>query len=258
MNDRILQFVNYFAAKDRSGKTMKVGELNVVLPSVNDMLYSAELRKLIVGKVQEIPMEALSISPTRVFKKETSLNVADDGRIDLPSDYVRYCAIRTNYDGFKRVEIVSDETYVQRQGNVLYRPEIKPYGYILDSYALVIPWDIGSVSFVYLRKSKVPFFDYAIDKDTYEEVYLPVGTYLTYDAVSDSCNLIQDTGTVSVVLRGNLTKQNVVGRYDSLSVEFEWIMEEMFTDIVYTMLSAVGMNIDKQDITKLAEGKLNG
>ena len=245
--DTLLSKLNYYSGKDKRGKTFKISEFNMLLPTVQDTIYGTELDKLVVLDVKDIPADRLSISPLRPFKKQANETV-DDGYFPLPADYVRYISISR---GFRNMDVLTENEFNTRRTSVMRRPLIRPFCYITGTDIMTCPTNVGDTELQYLRKPLVPYFDYCQDGETMNEIFMPVGSYI---ALEDTLyNLYDPAG---LVIASDVTKDLVTFPYTSKTVELEWepVDHDMF---VMAMLALVGINIQMNELTQYAEAKQN-
>ena len=245
--DELYQKVNYFAGKDKRGKTFKIAEFNTILPTVQDALYSRELDKLVVGDLQNIPQSRLSITPLRPFIYSTSGD-AVYGRYDLPTIYRRWILITI---GGREVDVVTQSEFNRRSTSPFRRPDVRPFCYIVRQNVLLSDPDATSVEMQYFANPTTPYYDYCQDADTLNEVFMPVGSYI---ALNDD-NVPTLYNSDSVVLFTPVTKDGVsTYPYTSQTVELQW--EPIYHDkFVIAMLAAVGINLQQADLTQYAVGK---
>lgn len=247
--DALLTKLNYYSGKDKRGKTFKITEFNALLPTVQDALYAAELRALVAGDIQNIPLSRLSITPLRVFHDATTPVSVEDGVLSLPSDYRRFISVSSAY---REVEVVTQRTFNDRRTSVLRRPAERPFCYFTGADIVLCPSVLSSVELQYFRTPTTPYYDYCQDASTMNEVYMPVGSVVRADepgvyGLYDSSNNL---------IRMSVTHSSGVYPHTSTTVELEW--EDIYHDrFVLAMLAMVGINIQMNDLTQYAEAKGN-
>ena len=264
--DQVRKTVRYFSAKDTRTRTMTVDDFNINLPFVQDGIVSQELKKIEAGG--KIIPDLLSSSPLRVFKKMDSIAVDNsDGSFDLPEDYLRYLALKTEpvavypgggtggegmpttfTGGYKDIDVVPEKVFNMAQSDVLSRPDINPKSFIQGTKGFLLPFNISTVNLNYLRKPVIPFYDYCQDSDTLNDVYMPAGSDVHLDDANTSRLYLNGT-----VIYSNILWTGTTFPYQSKSVELEW-EDYIHWQFVYRLLSMVGLNIQMDEIIKYANG----
>lgn len=243
----LLDKVNFYAGKDKRGKTFKITEFNSLLPTVQDTLYSKELDDLTKGDIMKIPESRLSSTPLRPFKATDNKTVSD-GDYQLPEDYVRWISVSA---GYREVNIVTENDFNRIRTSVFRRTYTMPIGYFIATDIQVVPANIGQVQLQYFRKPAVPFYDYCQDSATLNEVFMPAGSVLKKNDAMVTC--LYDSS--NNVLQTAVEKTGVTLPYTSLTVELEW--EAIYLDnFLLAMLALVGINIDKAELVQYAEVKI--
>jgi hypothetical protein len=247
----IFDLLNYIVAKNQSGNTMTIPNLNDLIPLAESEILNDELGKLIQSELTPISGELLSISPLRVFRKDMTF-IGGTGIITVPSitptDYVRWVSLGALYGGsWRDIEVVAEREFNQRRGNVLYHPELKPFCRIMNTNFYFIPYDVSDITMTYIRKPVPAYYDYCQDSATLLNVYMPVGSTLVA-----SQNATYDLVSGGLVLKSDVTKSGVTYPYTSISKELEW-EDRVHQDIILHILSKVGLNLDKTQLVQYTE-----
>lgn len=242
---QLLAKVNFFAGKDKRGKTFKITEFNDLLPTVQDKLYNDELAVLVAGDVQNIPPYRLSITPLRPFISSSIISM-NSGIGSLPSNYRRFVNLTANY---REVDVITQSEFNSKRTSPFRRPSVNPFCYIVRLSVVMLPQDIPVIECNYFRDPTTPYYDYCQDSATLNDIYMPVGSRVYLNDSNVPC-LYDNTG---VLLASAVEKE---GTYPIVSqtVELEW--ETIYHDkFVMSLLSAVGVNLDKADLAQYAEAK---
>lgn len=244
--DQLYQKINYFAGKDKRGRTFKVSEFNALLPTVEDSLFSKELDKLVVGDLQDIPQSRLSITPLRPFVRFTTLQVLQQVAL-LPTEYRRYISIQI---GGRPASVVTQREFRSRSTTPLRRPTVRPYCYIDNISIKVSDTTATTLALDYFTNPAVSCYDYCQDENTLNEIYMPAGSRIV--VLDDGTKaLVSSTG---VSLAAPVTKDGIsTYPYNSKTVELQW--ESIYHDqIVMEMLAMVGINLQALELTQYAMG----
>ena len=245
--DELYQKVNYFAGKDKRGRTMKVTEFNTLLPTVQDALYSRELDRLVVGDIQDVPQSRLSITPLRPFIQTTAGSVVL-GKYNLPSTYRRWILISV---AGRPLDVVTQTEYNRRSTSPFRRPAVRPFCYVVRSAIYVSDADVTDLDLQYFANPTTPYYDYCQDADTLNEIYMPVGSYIALN--DDNTPTLYNSEGVEMFTP--VTKDGVsTYPYTSRTTELQW--EAIYHDkFVTEMLAAVGINLQQADLTQYATAK---
>lgn len=262
--DDLLSVVNYYAGKDKRGRTLTIGELNVLLPSVQDSLCLNELSKGII--TDDSPMWKF-IKHMGSDSTSMPLIVASTGLATIPSDYLHWMDMTFIYDGKERqVEILSGFDFDERKSNSIEVPTRKyPIATFGGATIRFLPKNIQFVNFTYFRAPATPFYDYCQDYDTLEEIYMPVGSRIVTSSTAGQ----YDLNLSGTILAYNVIKNGVTNDtdtavpptpstivYNSTTVELEW-EARYHPRIACMLLAMIGVNIDESQLTQYAEVKSN-
>jgi hypothetical protein len=180
--DRLNNLIN----KDKSGRIYQPDQLNNDLPFVQYTYIKVKYglpenpsAPQHYETVQKI-VDDLAMLKVWMGGEKPMVQLDIKGRFDKPEDYwhpsrMSYVSSYVNgVPNFRRVDIVSDDEFGSRLASSLMMPSYKnPVACIYNKYIQLYPADIKYIHFVYLRKPKVPFYDYDIIND--EPVFLPSG-----------------------------------------------------------------------------------
>ena len=250
----IYDLINYIVGKEWVGGTFTIPQLNNLLPMAQYDLLNAELEKVDAGELTPISGAVVGKSPLRPFYKSADLSIDIYGFATLPTDYLRWAGITTS--DLRAIEVVSHQMFAERQSNVLRRADINPFGVFANNEFCVVPYDLAPAVFTsslptikmwYLRTPATPYYDYCQDSTTLEQIYMPVGSYIT---LVQAKNVLYDVN--GNVLNADVTKSNMtVLPYTSKSIELEWDAN-MHVDIIRRVLDKVGVNLQEPAITNYA------
>lgn len=108
----------------------------------------------------------------RVFKKQTSIILANEGRASLPLDYVHLITLRyiagTNTNGtavreYIEIKIIPEDNEFYRLGSKIVPPSKKfPIAVLKSNYLQVYPTNISTVNLSYLSQPPQPVWGYNI------------------------------------------------------------------------------------------------
>jgi hypothetical protein len=249
--DQILSAVNYYAGKDTRGRTMKITEFNILLPSVQESYYASELKPVIDDNspIWKFITHMGSDSTTM------PLTVSATGVALVPADYVKWIDMTFIYDGTERqVEVLDGFEFDNRKSHATEVPTRKyPIATFGGTTIRVAPKNMQYLNFTYFRKPTVPYYDYCQDAATLNEVYMPVGSYVDQGSPGEE-DLYNSLG---VVIATNVTKpySPITGK-TSQTVELEW-EDRYHPQFVLRLGAMVGVNIQMADLTQYMEAKQN-
>jgi hypothetical protein len=179
--NEILQWVNFRLNKSQTGNTLNQSEFNTCLAWGN-----LEYFKIKYGLPEEyppgmpLPRQAWAVTQENIdalspFLKGKGgrdfapLKLDNNGRADIPSDYVHYSSIRY---GKVPVDVVSNDVYGDRLNSpITYGSKRYPFVTFYAGYMEFSPIDLGYVNFDYLRLPSTPIWGATIVNDQY--VYNP-------------------------------------------------------------------------------------
>ena len=250
----IYDLINYIVGKEWVGGTFTIPQLNNLLPMAQYDLLNAELEKVDAGELTPISGAVVGKSPLRPFYKSADLSIDVYGFANLPSDYLRWAGVTTS--DLRAIEVVSHQMFAERQSNVLRRADINPFGVFANNEFCVVPYDLAPAVFTsslptikmwYLRTPATPYYDYCQDSTTLEQIYMPVGSYIT---LVQAKNVLYDVN--GNVLNADVTKSNMtVLPYTSKSTELAWDAN-MHTHIIKRILEKVSINLQEPAIEQYA------
>ena len=262
LND-LLQLVNFIVGKFPTGNSMRPSDINQIIPNVQDTLYGEELDKLLAISMgrPEVLNRLISTSILNPFKKINDGLVPVDGIIALPNDYVRYLSAATVIGGgIRTIDIVGVEDFNRMRGDVFTRADINPFAKISNEpisptdnvYSIfIIPKDITALSFDYLRKPSVPYYDWCQDAENPNKlVYLPAGGFIKVDTTTIEIFNVYDHANVLVY--SNVIQKGTSLVYISLTKELEW-EDYIHYKFVSRILSRVGINLAEDKVVQYAE-----
>lgn len=235
--DTVLDLVNFISNKEQSGLTMKIDQYNLIIEAVN-----IDLLKKFYGLPEEYqagqPLPRMSYEITKKIMDDLrhlkvrmgvdtpALLLDSNGRADIPQDYLHLSSATYNQvygiecsDSelkVREIELLTDAQIGNRLSNSIKKPTKKdPCMSMYSTYFQFYPRDLGMVNLTYLRLPKTPVYAVTFVESDTED-------YALFDEVN--------------------------------SQHFEYPPDTL-TDIVVKILSYVGVNLDKPQVTQYAEMK---
>ncbi len=245
----ILDFVNYIANKEQQGMALSPEQYNHLLKGFNVQMFSGEIKEVeVLAKQSGAPLYRLlySASSLRPFRTFATLTTDSNGVAALPSGYVHFTGLISQYNGmFRDIDVISEEEMLNRRTSLMETPlAIKPACTMYGSSVKFYPTNVGhaptgTVEMSYLRKPTPPNYDYCIKTSTGIVYYMTTDSSMV--PVGSTHSLITPSGTVAY---GVTHTGVIVGEiYTSRSVELEWD-EQYHPVFIKLLLDAMGLNLD--------------
>jgi len=263
--NELLTLTNFIINKETTGDALIPGNYNVLLQEVNISLFNEywdQYRQMMLSQGMN---DLLLNSPLNVFIEIGSINVNQStGQATMPSDFIHAFTATVDQTGKKIDLITPAEAYYRNSAVMTVPAQHRHYGYIAGNKLQVFPYIVvtgdpssllAAVTMSYLRLPVRPVYDYCQNATTYKRIFMPASSYLVYDSVTPKWDLYSDTGSVSVLLSSNVTKDGALTSspaYTSLTTELEW-RENMHPLFVSRILGKVGINLSEQGVTQYAE-----
>lgn len=193
--NKVYNLCNYITNKEQMGNTINASEFNTVLYAVNIDFFRQRYglpQEYVPG--QPLPKMSYEITQKIIddlshFKVRMGIDVAamvvdNQGRANIPSDYVhfssaRYNMIKDNVCGTvnlkaRTIEHLSDAQLGDRLGNSIKMPTLRnPVYATFNNYFQFYPKNLKYVEFTYLRMPRTPIYSIVVDPNTDLEVYNP-------------------------------------------------------------------------------------
>jgi hypothetical protein len=249
----IFEITNFISGKFPTGATLPPARLNLLIPEIQDDMFYSEANQILKASLgnPDVLNKILSASIVNPFKKNEAISLDATGSGTLPKDYNRYLILGADYNGgYRRIDIISENEYLNRRVSALARAEINPFAKIGAGMIYVVPFDVGSANLDYLSKPKVPYFDWCQDGDNPNKlIYMPTGSYINSVL---GVNILYDVN--NDLIASNVTKDMNVLPYVSKTVELEWETYVHFR-FVSRLLRFVGVNLGEAEVEKFAQQK---
>jgi len=205
MNDLLVlyNYIEYIVNKAQRGLKLGPKQYNLLLPIASfehfkkkynlpeqfqpGMPFSQEAYEIVQSNID-------SMSRFKVFMGGDDIPLAVvNGKATLPADYMHVSNIGSfSYpEGGSQgvhvnpVEILNDNLWYNRLGSSINPPSIEyPVVRFMNNYMEVLPIDIKTIDFTYLRKPNTPNFVYTVDPTTFELTYnQAASTQLDWDEI---------------------------------------------------------------------------
>ena len=254
---QIWDLVSYIAGKFPSGGAIPPARFNLLVPQVQDELTQRLLDEVIAASVnQTILDKILTTTPLIPFKKTELIPVDWVGVAKIPLDYNRYIAVYTSADyanntgvpRVRKVDMVSDDLYARKRGDIFSRAHVTPFAKINSSGIAIVPFDAKEISMDYFRKPAVPYMDWCQSADNPNQVvFMPVGSKINSVL---NVNYLYDKN--NVILSWNVVKADMNALpWFSRTIELEWDAQ-YHEKFVYLILAKCGINLNEGDVVKYA------
>lgn len=236
-NGLIYNLLNTIIRKEKEGQTISPEQFSELLQMCSWEKANADFAFF---EQNQIVTDSL-----RDLKTKTPLTItAGEGDISSLTDYWHatnaYHAI-TDYD-IVPIDLVTDVEYDYKSFSDLEKPELMwPIMKIEGDTLTVNPSTITSITFLYLRKPDVPFFDYYIDANDNIQ-YLTVGQ--VYTLKTDESYTDKEDGTVFGV--GSTIGVKPAQDANNMSIELSFPDGERI-QILYMILEKIGVSLNEQD-----------
>jgi hypothetical protein len=254
-NDNVLKYVNYICVKENSGSTLKPDQYNTVILASNVNMFNKQVTEaqLISGQSKMPFNETLfNMAALREFQvlEDITFTAGNFDVTTLTHSFAYWGSMITLYNGVhKKIEILTVKEYAERRTNMIYKQLSEYPGALFNGNIIkVLPSNIATAEFVYMKNPVKPVYDYYIDADL-NYVYLPVGTTHLL-ATGGPTNLLATGETGSA---GQTSGTTVT----SLTVEPEW-NDLYFVEFCNEVLQKVSINLTSEQLrqyVKEVEGK---
>lgn len=245
-NDNVLKYVNYICSKENSGSTLKPDQYNTVILASNVNMFNKQVTEAQLMSIQaKMPFNETLFNMAALREFQVLENITfTTGNFDvtaLSNSFAYWGSMITLYKGaHKKIEILTVKEYAERRTNMIYKQLSDYPGALFNGNVIkVLPSDIATAEFVYMKNPVKPVYDYYIDADL-NYIYLDAGTtHLLADGETGSAG--QTTGTTVV----------------SLTVEPEW-NDLYFVEFCNEVLQKVSINLTSEQLrqyVKEVEGK---
>lgn len=241
-HDNVLGYINFVANKHQEGLVLKPEQYSMLCNTYNHVLFKREYEQAeLVSLQQSIPIynQLINSSLLRGLKKTQELT-GSSGVYTLPSDYVFPYVLRAKYSAKSYdIDFVPESEYTSSFGRVA------TFG---GDKVKISPTPDGSVHMEYLSKPLDVYYDWCVNEDTDQVIYLPPGYTISFEGTGSG---VGD----SLVMRdsdGNVIWEDVYHvsgdyPYTSKSVEFAW-EERGVMKIIGLILASMGVNLKDQSL----------
>jgi hypothetical protein len=244
-NDNVLKYVNYICVKENSGSTLKPDQYNTVILASNVNMFNKQVTEaqFISGQSKMPFNETLfNMAALREFQvlEDITFTAGNFDVTTLTHSFAYWGSMITLYGGSnKKIEILTVKEYAERRTNMIYKQLSEYPGALFNGNIIkVLPSNIATAEFVYMKNPVKPVYDYYIDADL-NYVYLAAGaTRLLASGETGSAGQTADPVT-------------------SLTVEPEW-NDLYFVEFCNEVLQKVSINLTSEQLrqyVKEVEGK---
>lgn len=227
-NHFVYQLVQYITNEEESGNALTPDNFSKLL-----QVSSVELTRQ-AFRLYEDNQEVTD--NLRRFKEDLTIGGFTNGSFPLPSGYYRKSYLRARKDDssdYVNVNFVTDSEFSDRYGKLLTGPTYRrPIARITSDAIEIVPSDMHSGIFGYLRKPETPFYDY---------YYNASGRIVFFEAGNH-------TLTAGEVGRNGETQQVI----SSVNVDLDWNENEILV-IVGMICSKSGVNLKESQVIEYAE-----
>ena len=180
--DQIVNYVNYICVKENSGSTFTPDQINLVFPVANVNMFNRRVQEAqVLGLQYKIPFsQALyEHAALREFHIPESITFTT-GSFDLTTltnTYAYWLSLIAHYNGEDRqIELLPDKIFADRRTNIITSRKIKKYPIAMTegNNIKVLPNDITTAEFTFMKKPATPVYDYYYDANA-NLIYLAVG-----------------------------------------------------------------------------------
>lgn len=245
-NDNVLKYVNYICVKENSGSTLKPNQYNTIILASNVNLFNKQVTEAQLMSAQsKMPFNETLFNMAALREFQVLENITfTTGNFDittLANSFAYWGSMVALHNGsYKKIEILTVKEYAERRTNMVYKQLSDYPGALFNGNIIkVLPSNIATAEFVYMKNPVKPVYDYYIDADL-NHIYLTAGaTHLLTAGETGSAG--QTAGTTVT----------------SLTVEPEW-NDLYFVEFCNEVLQKVSINLTSEQLrqyVKEVEGK---
>jgi hypothetical protein len=245
-NDNVLKYVNYICVKENSGSTLKPDQYNTIILASNVNMFNKQVTEAQLMALQsKMPFSETLFNMAALREFQVLENISfTTGTFDvttLSNSFAYWGSMITLYGGsYKKIEILTVKEYAERRTNMIYKQLSEYPGALFNGDIItVLPNNIATAEFVYMKNPVQPVYDYYIDANL-NYVYLAAGTTHLLAA--------GETGSDGQTAGTTVT---------SLTIEPEW-NDLYFVEFCNEVLQKVSINLTSEQLrqyVKEVEGK---
>lgn len=234
--NEIYTLCNYISNKHKSGNAFTINKFNLLIDAINRDFFKKKVEETGYFKVRgDMSYNEALDSSKNLHKFIHNETIAAGGNTTYTYAYFLGA---TNTTNDVKIEFISEEEYNDRLGDsVLVPDDDAPVAMERGDELVIKPDTVANINLSYYRYPNTPKLDYYIDTNGVIQ-YLTAGeTHVWANGETESDGDPHNAGDPN---------------YSSLTVELEY-NEDMHMDFMNEILSRVGLKLEKQAVTQMAE-----